>query len=471
MSSDDFSTHVIGYNGNLSRENKTAEITLFKGAQSFLHGTFSFYKINKLKSLPIFQKAEAGEVETLVNGWYTKTAPGVVIKFATEKNLAFVFTSEDATEEQFKLFIPVARSLCNDDDFKGKANSYFDEVSFVHFLASHQLTVDMLRHDHHFSESRISLLVAHQYNFRALLKHGVCLQQIKEMRSVLLAESDLPDVLRLVTLDQISGKNHIAPSAPKMVFQLPEWEPNRTKGTARSESGPFDMEFANNACEISYHHKKNGTLAIMSLRAVAPEAKHKLDAGIKGLIPERLIHDWYHLPECRSEFSGFITRKIYCPSLNLAIIKKIAPSFPEQKYDDAIDIPCGINPAYYREQQFANFLIKKGCPLESLRQLPGMTYIKLMTLYAHQDLLIALLKRGMALTDFAKIDENRLLHVFAYEYSAIRALRFVKPAELLGMEQRTLHCSSRMFSSHVISEMDESDSEEECSYAASSVPV
>ncbi|KTD34245.1 hypothetical protein Lmor_1642 [Legionella moravica] len=472
MNSDDLSADIDGYNVTLSRKDKTIMVSLNKKDKSILEGKFAFYKLNELILLPIFKEAVPGENEVLVNVWHTKKAPGVIIKYATKQHLAIVFTTEGEVDEYFEQFISAAGILSIKEEFKGTSNTYFDEVRFVQCLASHHLTVEMLRHEHHFSESRISLLAEHQFNFTTLLKQGVSLQQIKEMKPELLTLINLQDILSLVTLEQITGKNHTAPPVPKMEFRFPEWPP--TQGTARTFGGLFNIRYANNRCEISYRHKKNGELALMTLRVDRPQEEEKitLDAEINKVSPERLIHDWYHLPECRSDLSGFITRRLYCPELNFVITKKLAPTFPERKYDEAVSIPIGINPVYYREQRFAHFLMKKGCPLESFRKLPGMTNIKLMTLCFHHDLLVCLLKKGMVLTDFAKIDENRLLHVFDNKDSAIRALHFVKPAELFSLKQKATYCPSHQLFTQVRSEMNEPDSDdEEHSYPASSVPV
>ncbi|WP_147279884.1 hypothetical protein [Legionella worsleiensis] len=361
-------------------------------------------------------------------------------------------------------------------------------MRFIDFLSSHYLTLDMLYHDYRFSKRQVSLLAKHQHNFDTLLKHGISLSQIKKINPKLLGVSDIENVLRLVTLEQIAGTSTTPPPIPEKVFSYPKL--HFTDGIVRSFkvytysklhpvsrisqffNEPFNIKSTTNLCEVEYRNNK-GDIVKMSLNTYTPtvEEKSLLDEEIKNIIPERLIHDWYHLSESHSDSTVEINKKIYSPECNFVINKKISLEFPEKRFNDAVPQPFGINPAYHQEQNFTHFLMKKGYPLEAYRQLPGMTTIKLLTLCTHFDFLIFLLEKGMVLTDFVDIDENSLLYVFDNQYAEITALKFVDPHELFGLRQKKLNSSSVIFFSQAPSERNKIDCcTSEYSHAASSTP-
>lgn len=471
MDDDEVVTDIDRYefDDDVVQKDKRIKIKIVKKDGTILNAVFSFYKLKKLKSLSLYQEANQGEDETLVHDWHMKTAPGMIIKYATDKQLAFVFTSSGSLAESFKLFHYATSILGNKKLFK-EYSCYFDEVRFVGCLAAHHVTVKMLRDEYHFSESRIALLVKYEHKFNVLMQHGATLQQIKNMNPDLLAETDLYGVLKLVTLDQIMGINHNPPPAPKARFRYSE---NLTmQGKGKTLNGRCEIEFSKDHYDLKYHHKNSAKISALTIRSYTPDEKEKnlLDCGLQGNTPQQLIHDWYHLDDDRSEQTDGVIKKIYSPELNLVIAKKLSSDFPVKKVEHQLNSPLGINPIYYQELRFEHILQKHGCSLASFRKMPGMTVMKLKIMSDQCQFFIFLLKNGMALTDFARIDEDRLLFVFNESSSAKNALHYVKPAELFGFELKKVRPSSSGFFSQAFSEVNEFEcSHAESSHAASSV--
>ncbi|CAM3015541.1 hypothetical protein [Legionella worsleiensis] len=80
ITNDKISPDIIGYQGMPSGNANEVIIQVSKKDGAVLNGTFSFYDLKTLKSLPVFHQTEPEEVELLVSHWQTKIAPGVIIK-------------------------------------------------------------------------------------------------------------------------------------------------------------------------------------------------------------------------------------------------------------------------------------------------------------------------------------------------------------------------------------------------------
>ncbi|HGC5753444.1 TPA: hypothetical protein ACIZBK_003140 [Legionella pneumophila] len=102
----------------------TAKITFKDHNRNEKLATLKVYELSKLKKLPLFKEAQDSGLESLVNSWTTKKTKNSIIKFSTDNELAFVFSSDEEFELDFlKLF---------EGRFFGV--EYFKEIEFNTFL-------------------------------------------------------------------------------------------------------------------------------------------------------------------------------------------------------------------------------------------------------------------------------------------------------------------------------------------------
>lgn len=441
---------------------KSKCVLRFSHGDQAVHCNLSWYERRDLLSLPVFKEAVDAEPEWLISKWFTRISPGVIIKFASDKELALVLEFEGASEENLKKLARKAAWLLKvGTNCKEEKNNYFQELCFAWRLNSLNLSIETLRTEHRFSRKELFLLAQRWDTFEVLLKQGLSIQEIKGSFSKWMKMWDLDSLLSLITIGQILGKEHTPPPAPEKAFQrarpLSDW--------SRGTQAEFSYSSSNNECNITYHDNKK-----LIIRVITPEESDvsRLDAEVEGREAERLIHDWYHLPGKHSDASDYVERRIYCPELKLVVIEQKDPLLT----DERMVSPKDIDDIYYKEKRFAAFLQNRGSSLEMLRKTSGMTATKLSIMC--EDILFVsyLLKKGMKLTDFAMIDENRLRHVFKHSRVADTALKYVSVSELFDQKRLTsAHSSGRFFSS-VSTEIEEScqDDEDKPAVACSSVP-
>lgn len=384
------------------------------------------YKRSELESLPVFQQAQDGEPELLINQWFTKVTPDCVIKFGAKKQLAFVVTFEQASEANFKLVAGYGILGFRTAQLDGK-HHYFDELAFANMIQRFNLSIDILRNEHQFNKRQLLLLCKHRYNFETLLERGVSLSDIKHRYFDLLPLSDLESLLSLITLKQISGHSHTPPPVPGDL----RFEPFKCSNLGGSaQYPPYSCECKNGRQAIYYRDQP-----IMTMYMADTATMSTWGAETAELTPESLIHNWYHLPEQRPDSSSMVLRRVYCPELNQGIVTELFPGFSEKQYEAAVRPILFLDTDYEKERQFAEYVKRHKSSLETLRQLPGMTAVKLMILCDNHYSLSQCLKHNMTLSDFAKIDEARMLHVFEHSGSAHDALKLVGASGLFGLKK------------------------------------
>lgn len=282
------------------------------------------------------------------------------------------------------------------------------------------ITVEQLRTVPGMDDRRIKLLVNNKNHFITLLQHRITLTQIGQLDQQVLQKYfesayRLAKALPFVTLQQILGLDHTPKAIPAPEAVAPESRLTHIGGSSSGSFGNFCYTRSGNRIAITPRNSIGRTEAAPTLKLLSgemkAEPKAQLDSELAALAPEQLVHDWYHI-KIDSGASDEVKKAMYCPELGYITHESHHPEFPVKELKETGHHAL-LYSKYYQEKHFTEFLFKNGTSLDELRAIPGMTPLKIETLYNNQRHLSSLLKKGMQFADFAIIEEDRLVHVLS----------------------------------------------------------
>ncbi|HEX2549756.1 MAG TPA: hypothetical protein VHM20_07995, partial [Gammaproteobacteria bacterium] len=405
-----------------------AEITLMDRSRNEKKTELQVFHHATLMKMPDYLLAvEDKKTENLVNTWRTKKNKKTIFKVAGETELAFSYTSPNDVETD----------LARISVLRLREIDYFNEVSFCKFLETQlKLSIDQLRMISGMDKSRIHFLLKNSSGFESLIKNGLTIEQlgimsqeslqllmahIKELKQLIqhgvtssqIATIDYPalkkafdlsyywrNALKFISIQQVLGldakplslekiqnqKNniydHMSPLGGKVLFSI---------GVGRTEFGEYVIhaESTSTTKTVKIIHKKHKEVFSASAGTLKDEAIQEFEEMIKDMPPILLIHEWFIV----SHEEG---RILYCPSSKNIIQEKQEAKAPKQVLDFAKS-----RFDFYKELQFIEFLAEKGCPIEELRTLPGMSYYKFKLLFENLLTMEKLLSEGIKIKDFA----------------------------------------------------------------------
>lgn len=455
---------IIG-NGNM------ASITFTDKNRRETKATIKVYKLRLLKKSHDFKNStEEASDENLINTWKTRRGSNTIIKYSGNDQLAFVFSSDGNIDEAF-LNLLSHREFYRID--------YLNEIKFYRLLQDQAgLSIDQLRDIPGISEKRVQLLFESSSALAALLSHEVTIKQLASLNDELfqlLLKTDsvikrvlnlgltmdqlqhvnlaklsncmdnsweLEDALKFVTIEQILGINH----NPK---RIADGSASRRKsggivclgGFGGGSGGGYIHEHDDNS--ITIEHEQSGAKLSIKFGALKDEARSVFDKAIEELELVELIHKWYAFPAKTT--NGQRKNIFYCPELQLMHLETIDLSFPEDDFRNGYNSYLLLSTTYYKENEFIKYLKERGHSLLELKQIPGMSLQKLELLCAHEHDLAFLLKAGISMPDFAKVELNRLTYILENSIKAERALKFVDARELLGIHGMIRRHSQGLF--------------------------
>lgn len=388
------------------------------------------YELHLLKSLQIFKKNPCEkQVEKLINTWYTIKTDGVIIKFATQNELAFAFSAENV-EDCFSKWNGIHAGELN----------YFEEIQFIK-----RFTIEQLDSILGMDAERIKLLVKNQVSFVTLLHCGITIEQIGKLelsvlKKYLSSSFKLPDALTLVTIQQILGLEHTPPAIPEASSGQ---KLHYLGGSDSGSAGGFSYKFNDN--KIIVTHTSNQTTLTVTFGTLTETGKTEFSLiDFSTCNSEHLVHDWYHISDTAAT-SDNPAKAMYCPELGYVINETSQGPFPVQHFKE--NCPHMLHEIlYYREKSFIIFLEEYGITLGELRELPGMTQPKIDELFKHRFILFSLLKTGIQFADLAKVEQDRLSCVLSNYAKTEAALEFTNVFEVLGLGEAPSTYSPAFFS-------------------------
>ena len=397
------------------------------------------YELEQLRQSKLFQDAMEVSTEQLVALWHTKKSKnGKLIKYATNDELALVFsTSNGDVEEHF------FRSK-----YRFRKLDYFKECNFVQFLEQRNSSVAELRATPGMDENRIRLLVNNLDSFKTLLDINYSLEQIAQIKPSIIESrypKQLSKALKYATMEQLLGQSHTPPVAPlvKTLYPISFADVGLGKLTQFGTFGDEIIRHASSSEQLNLTYSKKYFMIethpskwTARLEVLTEERKQALDSKILELQPEKMLFEWYHLEEKNA--AGTMEQIIYCPEVNWVISEKKDSAFPETS--ELLETSFNSLP-FYIERTFANLLRKHGSSFEALRSIPGMTEFKIFTMCLNQRGVSKLLGQGIQLEDFARIRGRRLAYVLSKlscNFDVECAMEYVDVRELLGLAQQSL---------------------------------
>lgn len=412
-----------------------------KHGQQKTSATVQVCERHQLRSFAAFNDVSCEEsTEELVTTWHTKKTSHAIIKFTTQNELAFVFSTTDDLNDCYSKW----------EGYGAWQLAYFKELEFVNLLERLHLSVAQLRTIPGMDAGKIKLLVTYQNGFIRLLKNGVTLEQIGLLEPSVLEKYtssgfQLESALKFVTMQQILGLNHTPRAIPVTDDASSQQTFHYLGSRGYSSCGAFSSESRDNHLIVTHNDSKTTLTAVFG--TVTEERKNALNASdFSAHTPEKLVHDWYRINKAAASSSDDVSSVIYCPDSGFIITETSQTGFPEQSFRETYGFMLASMP-YYQEKSFVDFLVKNGTTLDELRALPGMTPVKTLALFDNRYPLVSLLQTGIRFADLARVDEDRLVYILSHYSDAKSALNFVNVFELFGLGETVSSYSPGYFQS------------------------
>jgi|GEM_PF-5483373 len=443
----------------------TAFITFTDKERNEKEAEIKVYTLSNLKKNAIFKNASVDpESEFLFNTWFCKRSEKAIIKYASEKQLAFVFSSDQDIDDEFKKAL---------DCYFFYSVEYFKEAEFCNILNQKlAINITQLRAIAGMSNSRIEYYVNHSSKFADLLDLGFSISQLGAMKSVrieLLSDKcyqikellnlgitieqlelvglarlkkyfdmsyRINSILEFISIQQVMGLDH-APLASNKAFIPGNQRHISLPYFGSGTMGEFSYESDNNNIKIVHTDRNTSIKTNFNLEFGNPteDSIAKLKSSIKNKKKLELVHNWYLILKATNETKGELTIS-YCPELNYLVKETSGELFPEEGLKKDY-LPLLVGARFYEEIRFDDFLIEKGCPIDQFRKLPGMSQSKLELLCNHYSTMTKIVDKGINIEKFALIDEARLSHIIINYHQAEKALEFVDIFELLDLNNTT----------------------------------
>lgn len=146
-----------------------------------------------------------------------------------------------------------------------------------------------------------------------------------------------------------------------------------------------------------------------------------------------LVHNWYIIGKYTSTKNEVLSI-FYCPELQFVVKEVIDQDFPVDQFkQEMTHIIFTIS--FYRELSFAEKIKKYNFTIDKLKSLPGMTQNKLSLLYDNQTIFEDLIAHGLHISDFARINEKRLVYIIKNYDELKESLDFISVYEFTNIPQ------------------------------------
>lgn len=439
------STSFGGIHKHAEKDASKAKIIFVDTNRKKTDAQIQILTLEALKLLPAYRTAQLLQHEEFIHTWEIRRNGNTLYIHADDTQNAIAFTSPNAADDLQKLV--VIRS----------GMDFFKELFFCAYLQNHfNLTIAKLREMPGISTKHIQLFSDHILAISELTSLGISLNQLatlnidflqllidypsalketlhlgitpteilnieyKRLEPVLTNKYDLENALQFVTLRQILRLDE----TPLTITEVKKPDQGIFFGAFGGGSwGDYLAKRHSNQKiqTVIIKHLKKPEIFKAEEYQLKDEAKTILQEQFKNSTIQKFIHDWHILKENK-------TTIMYSPALNTILHETHELDVPPPYLKIQL-----FNFQFYYEKRFADFLKDKNCPIETFRELPGMSKQKLLLLSKNQCAIEELLKIGIKMEDFANIEDLRLENLLVHYKKLPSTLKFVPLATILNL--------------------------------------
>lgn len=453
--------------------------------QSVAH--IQVYTKAKLIFSRIYQKTEEYKMpEDLVSQWFTRRNHNTIIKYAGNSQLAFVFEIDKKIDTDIDRYLELLTE-------SGEVNhiDYFKEVQFCRLLAKYYdgMTIQDLKIVPGMSAERIAFLMNHSMKFSNLGKIRMSIETIGSLSTPLLellikdfentihlhnsgfklsmldkmdgktiawikansknihfllnneitpeqvlsidrkkldhffkyANFYAENALKYITLNQALGIDHI----PRPVVKIPDTRENQwvyLGSTGGGSSGAYSYHHDGKSIKVRYKKSIKFELTHGQIKDNISVTFNKESDRIQ------LVNQWYSLNNGTT---------FYSPDTRQIMVETFDPDFPVENFKSTYGRWMLRDAPFFQELDFVTDLKEKGCPIDELHSLQGMTQEKIAFIFTNRHSFFSLISAGVSFSEIAETDEQRLYMILEHYNEARTALKFVSARELLGLNHNS----------------------------------